>query len=84
MKVRRLLVFLLVSSALVMQACANTQTAVQTGVAQTLQISGLPERLGGLLALAAICDPGQLRPIRPAGSHPAADAHRYVHPHAFL
>ncbi|HEY4718139.1 MAG TPA: hypothetical protein VIH14_03910, partial [Anaerolineales bacterium] len=60
MKVRRLLVFLLVSSALVMQACANTQTAVQTGVAQTLQISGLQTAAagGGQPAATATPPPG--------------------------
>ncbi len=48
MKVRQILFFLLVSSALLLQACgATTESAVQTGVAQTLQIAELQTAAAG-------------------------------------
>ena len=48
MKARQLFVFLLVASALFLQACgANTDSAVQTGVAQTLQIAELQTAAAG-------------------------------------
>ena len=48
MKVRQALFFLLVNSALFLQACgANTESAVQTGVAQALQIAELQTAAAG-------------------------------------
>jgi len=47
MKVRRLLFFLLVLSALILQACGSAESAIQTGVAQTLQIAELQTAAAG-------------------------------------
>jgi hypothetical protein len=48
MKIRRLVLFLLVSAALLLQACgAGTQSAVETAIAQTQQISALQTAAAG-------------------------------------
>lgn len=63
MKLRQTFIFALVASALLLQACgADTQSAIQTGIAQTLQISQLQTAAAGggqPQAASATPEPGQ-------------------------